>query len=181
MSVVQSEKDLGVWISDTLNWNINTDNIVAKAQKMLGLLYRILRDIDDYTVKRLLYLTWVQPTLEYASPVWSPYKKQNINKIEQVQCRASRLILGHEVDYKSRLEKLNLLPLYIHREIADVVFLLKIIHELVDIPGGFLSWKNTGRSLRNTDDMTLTVPFARTDVFKHSYLVRVTRLWNSLP
>ena len=59
LSVVQSEKDLGVWISDTLNWNIHTDNIVAKAQKMLGLLYRTLRDIDDYTVKRLLYLTWV--------------------------------------------------------------------------------------------------------------------------
>ena len=108
LSVVQSEKDLGVWISDTLNWNIHTDNIVAKAQKMLGLLYRTLRDIDDYTVKRLLYLTWVQPTLEYASPVWSPYKKRNINKIEQVQCRASRLIFGHEVDYKCRLEKHNL-------------------------------------------------------------------------
>jgi hypothetical protein len=132
-------------------------------------------------VKRLLYLTWVRPTLEYASPVWSPYKRRNINKIEKVQRRASRLILGHEVDYKSRLEKLHLLPLYMRREITDLVFLFKIIHELVDIPGGFLSWKNTGRSLRNSDDMTLTVPFARTDVFKHSYFVRVTRLWNLLP
>ena len=181
LSVVQSEKDLGVWISDTLNWNIHTDNIVAKAQKMLGLLYRTSKDIDDNSVKRLLYLTWVRPTLEYASPVWSPYKRRNINKIEKVQRRASRLILGHEVDYKSRLEKLHLLPLYMRREITDLVFLFKIIHELVDIPGGFLSWKNTGRSLRNSDDMTLTVPFARTDVFKHSYFVRVTRLWNLLP
>ena len=126
LSVVQSEKDLGVWISDTLNWNIHTDNIVAKAQKMLGLLYRTLRDIDGYTVKRLLYLTWVRPTVEYASPVWSPYIKRNINKIEQVQHRASRLILGHEVDYKSRLEKLNLLPLYMRREIADVFSSLKL-------------------------------------------------------
>ncbi|CAB3985676.1 Hypothetical predicted protein [Paramuricea clavata] len=83
LSVVQSEKDLGVWISDTLNWNIHTDNIVAKAQKMLGLLYRTLKDIDDNSVKRLLYFTWVRPTLEYASPVWSPYKKRNINKIEK--------------------------------------------------------------------------------------------------
>ena len=64
------------------------------------------------------------------------------------------------------------------REIIDLVFLFKIIHGLVDIPGGFLSWKNTGRCLRNSDDMTLMVPFARTDVFKFSYFVRVTRLWN---
>ena len=88
-SVVQSEKDLGVSISDTLNWNIHTDNIVAKAQKMLGLLYRTSKDIDDISVKCLLYLTWVRPVLEYASPVWSPYKKRNINKIEKVQRRAS--------------------------------------------------------------------------------------------
>ena len=100
-----------------------------------------------------------------------------------MQCRASCLILGHEVNYKSRLEKLNLLPLYMRREIADVVFVLKIIHELVDlvdIPGGFLSWKNTECSLCNTDDMTLTVPFARMDVFKHSYFVRVTQTCQGL-
>ena len=118
----------------------------------------------------------MRSTLEYASPVWSPYKKRNINKIEQVQRRASRLILGHEVDYKSRLEQLQLLPLYMRREIIDLVFLFKIIHGLVDIPGGFLSWKNTGRCLRNSDDMTLMVPFARTDVYTFSYFVRVTRL-----
>ncbi|CAB4010973.1 Hypothetical predicted protein, partial [Paramuricea clavata] len=55
LSVVQSEKDLGVWISDTLNWNIHTDNIVAKAQKMLGLLYRTLKDIDDNNVFKHSY------------------------------------------------------------------------------------------------------------------------------
>ena len=109
LSVVQSEKDLCVWLSNTLNWNTHTDNKVAKAQKMLGLLYRTSRDIDDHTIKCLLYSTWVRSTLEYASPVLSPYKKRNINKIEQVQRRASRLILGHEVDYKSGLEQLQLL------------------------------------------------------------------------
>ena len=62
------------------------------------------------------------------------------------------------------------------REIIDLVFLFKILHGLVDIPGGFLSWKNTGRCLGNSDDMTLMVPFARTDVFKFSYFVRVTCL-----
>ena len=124
LSVDQSEKDLGAWISDTLNWNIHTDNIVAKAQKMLGLLYRTSKDIDDISVKHLLYLTWVRPILEYASPVWSPYKKRNINNIEKVQRSASRLILCHGVDCKSRLEKLLLLPLYMRTEI--LFFVLKL-------------------------------------------------------
>ena len=34
LSLVQSDNDLGVWLSNTLNWNTHTDNIVAKAQKM---------------------------------------------------------------------------------------------------------------------------------------------------
>ena len=68
---IQSEKKLGVLLSITLNWNTHTDNIVAKAQKMLGLLHRTSRDIDNHTVKRLLYSTWVRSTVEYASPVWS--------------------------------------------------------------------------------------------------------------
>ena len=69
LSVVQTEKDFGVWLSNTLNWNTHTDNIVAKAQKMLGLLHRTSRDIDDHTVNRLLYSTWVRSTLEYPSPI----------------------------------------------------------------------------------------------------------------
>ena len=96
-----------------------------------------------------------------------------------MQRRASWLILGHEVDYKSRLQQLQLLPLYMRRKIIDLVFLFKIIHGLVDIPGGFLSSKNTGHCLRNSD-MTLMVPFACTDVFKFSYFANVTRLRNLL-
>ena len=67
------------------------------------------------------------------------------------------------------------------REIADLVFCFKAIHGQVQIPSDLFAWSVTGRCLRTTDDLKLAVPFSRNDVFKHSYFVRITRLWNSLP
>ena len=43
---------------------------------------------NDISTKKLLYIAWVCLRLEYASVVWSPYTKRNINNLEQVQRRA---------------------------------------------------------------------------------------------
>ena len=36
----------------------------------------------------------MRPVLEYASSVWDPSTKENIDKLEQIQKRADRLITG---------------------------------------------------------------------------------------
>ena len=41
----------------------------------------------------------------------------------------------------------------------------------------FRSWI---KLLRNTDHLTLDVPFSKTDVFKNSFCVQICRLWNEL-
>jgi hypothetical protein len=52
-------------------------------------------------VKRNAYTTLVRPSVEYASAVWDPYTRNQINQLEQVQRRAARL---HE--WMLRLRKL---------------------------------------------------------------------------
>ena len=42
------------------------------------------------SVKSLCYIAMVKSTLKYASPVWSPYTKQDINKLERVQHQLAR-------------------------------------------------------------------------------------------
>ena len=71
---------------------------------MLNLLYRTCEDITDIR-------TWMGSHLEYASVVWSPYTKRNITNLEQIERRATRVILGEEYTEYERLSKLNLLPL----------------------------------------------------------------------
>ena len=42
------------------------------------------------TIKAQCYTTLVRPTLEYVSSIWSPSKKDSINKVETVQRQAAR-------------------------------------------------------------------------------------------
>ena len=43
--------------------------------------------------------------MEYASVVWSPHTKRNINSLEQVQCRATKFTLGRDYSEHERLDK----------------------------------------------------------------------------
>ena len=90
------KKDLGVSFSHNLSWNNHVDLISSKAQRMLNVLYRTCSDINDFSTTKLLYIAWVRSRLEYASVVWSPHTKPNINNLEQVQRRATRFILGRD-------------------------------------------------------------------------------------
>ena len=64
---VDVDKDQGVLVSHNLSWNNHL--ISLKAQRMLNVLYRTCKDLNDITTKKLLYITWVRSRLEYASVV----------------------------------------------------------------------------------------------------------------
>ena len=184
LSRVDVEKDLGVLVSHNLSWNNHVDLISSKAQRMLNLLYRtyICRDITDISTKKLLYIAWVRSRLEYASVVWSPNTKCNINNLEQVQRRATRFILGRDYSENERLSKLSLLPLQYRREINDLVFFFKCFKNIYKLNiFNYVSFRSCIKPLRNVDHLTLDVPFSRTDVFKNSFFIRICRLWNELP
>ena len=64
----------------------------------------------------------------YCSPVWCPHFIKDILSTETVQRRATKYILNDfSSDYKSRLTKLNLLPLMMQLEINDIIFLSRIL------------------------------------------------------
>ena len=79
----------GIWISQDLSWFHHAEIISSRAQKMLSLIHRTCKDMNDVRTK-----SWVRSRLEYASVVWPPYTKRNITSLEQIQRRAMRFILG---------------------------------------------------------------------------------------
>ena len=86
---VDSAKYLGVTITSDLNWNKHVNNIANKTNHTLSFLKRNLQ-INDTKLKTTAYQTLVRPQLEYASSVWDPYTKKNIDRFEMVQRRSAR-------------------------------------------------------------------------------------------
>jgi hypothetical protein len=72
---VTNFKDLGVVVSKDLSWSQHINSIVSKANKTLGLIKRICKEVENVKTRRTLYCALVRPKLEYASNVWSPYNK----------------------------------------------------------------------------------------------------------
>ena len=64
-----------------------------------------------YCTVLLEYFTYVQPILEYASTVWSPHIKADINKLEMIQRRAARFVLNNYSRFASVTRMLDALKM----------------------------------------------------------------------
>ena len=85
------QKYLGVYITCTLSWSKQAQEIRKKANRVLGVLQRNLSSCNP-AVKERAYMGLVRPVTEYASVAWSPYTKKDIKCVEAVQRRATRFV-----------------------------------------------------------------------------------------
>ena len=81
-------------------------------------------------LKRQLYLSLVRSHLTYCSQLWRPRLIKDIEILERIQRRATKYIIGNnQMDYKSRLLSLHLLPLMHWLELQDITFLVKCLQQ----------------------------------------------------
>ena len=88
-------KLLGVAVSSDLRWNCHTDTVRRKSIAILGILAKCFRG-GKAKFTRLLYISLVRSKLLYGIPAWFPTTAVNMEKLERVQSRATRLILGYK-------------------------------------------------------------------------------------
>jgi len=96
----------------------------------LHLIKRILPSHASTNLKRQLYLSLVKSHLTYCSQLWRPRLIKDIEILERIQRRAAKYIIGNnQMDYKSRLLSLYLLPLMHWLELQDITFLVKCLQQ----------------------------------------------------
>ena len=75
-----------------------------------------------------LYKTIVRPHLEYCIQAWRPYRKKDIDMLERVQRRATKMIQKlRNISYEMRLKKCGLTTLETRR-LRDQIGVFKILN-----------------------------------------------------
>ena len=98
----------------------------------MGLIWRTLVFLDRRNFN-LLYKSLVRPYTQSGNIAWSPFRKADINLIENMQRRATRFIPEiNKLDYQERLEKLNLSTWAYRGFRGSIVETYKILHGLYD-------------------------------------------------
>lgn len=104
-----SERDLGVIVSVNLKPAEQCIRAANSANRVLGCIKLAFKYLDVLTL-RSLFVALVRPILEYCSVVWSPSYIKDIDCLERVQCRMTKIIPAfRSLPYTKRLEILTFL------------------------------------------------------------------------
>ena len=121
------ERNLRVLIDSQLEFVKHIQTIVARANRVLGLI-KVSFKFMNKPMFLNLYVALVQPLLEYCVQVWSSYKRKHICLLEGVQRRATKLVPQlKKLNYDERLEFLGLKRLVDRRIRGDMIETYKII------------------------------------------------------
>ena len=174
-----SARDLGVQVSSDLRPRKQCIIARNKANRTLGFIRRSVTNRSPEVILKL-YLSLVRPHLDYAAQFWSPYYRKDIESLEAVQRRMTKMVEGmRNIPYKERLKRLNLHSLERRRVRGDLIEVFKWvkginegnIKQVID-----LSKQNRTRS----NGFKLEKLRFRTNIGKNWFTNRVVNDWNSL-
>ena len=172
LHMVKQFKYLGVTFSSDATWSAHIISVCLRARRLIGMLYRKLYCYADTPSLLKLYLTTVRPHLEYASSVWDPYLKKDIEAIERVQKFGLKVCLKNwHCSYDNLLNIANIPTLASRRQQLKLGQLFNIINGYSVFPDSpaarsvspYLS------SIRSTNSATLTQNFAHTTLFQNYF------------
>jgi hypothetical protein len=179
LTTTEAERDLGVTITSDIKWHVHANNITSKANSILGWMRSAFMCRDENLWKKL-YTTYIRPHLEFAAPAWNVYNRQDIDRIERVQQRATKV--SHNLkqhSYPDRLKVLELTTLETRRTRGDCIQAYKIQTDR-DIVDWHVQPLVSDHALGHRPRLRREI-VSSCQQRHHFFTNRIVNNWNSLP
>ena len=133
-----------------------------------------------------LFMTYIRPKVEYCTPVWSPYLVKDIDKVENIQRRYTKIAFKKcnisFTNYEDRLNKIGLLKLQERRKYFDMILLYKIFNGTSDISfDDHFTFVQPIYSLRSHSLKIICKHRFSSMQGRNSFFSRAPLVWNKLP
>ena len=130
------------------------------------------------------YPSLVRSHLEYAVQAWSPRLKKDIDQLEKVQRRATKLVPEcRTLEYEGRLRFLGLTTLEERRIRGDLIEVFKIMHgfENIDRRKFFQLESEVHSHHTRGHNLKIAHKVCRTSTRRGNFDLRIIDKWNALP
>eukprot|EP00061_Rhincodon_typus_P012874 g38893.t1 len=136
LNSINAQRDIEVHVHSSLKVTAQVDRVVKKAYGMLAFLGRGIEYKSQDVVLLQLYETLVRPHLKYCNWFWLPHYRKNVEALERLQKRFTRMLPSLEgMNYKERLEKLRLFSLEQRTLTGDLIEVYKIMRCIDRVDG----------------------------------------------
>ena len=179
LSTTDLEEDLGILISSDLKVTKQCIAAGKKAMRILGYIKWQFPYRDEHIVVPL-YKSLVRPLLEYAVQFWSPDLRKDIQRLERIQARATKLIPKlRNLSYERRLDALDMYSLEMRRLRGQLIQVYKLLHHIDNIE--FEKFFTLSDNVTRNNGYKLNAKRFYTRASERFFSNSVINQWNALP
>ena len=184
---VESTKLLGVMLDCTLSWSKHIDYILLKMGRAIGVSRKCASFVARPLLRRIVQ-SLVLCHLDYCSMVWSSANSGDLRKLQVVQNRAARLVLG--CSPRSNVSRMHACLSWLtveNRLKCNTLVLFKsvmtakmpvFIHEQIVFSNTMHNHYTRGSS---NGQLELATSKNKNNALMRSFIFRSLSLWNNLP
>lgn len=182
---VESQKLLGIYVENTLNWHCQVNDVCKKLNSKVNLFRRIKYFLNKES-RMLFYNAYLLPIFDYCCNIWGKENKKYICQIYKIQTRICKIILDLPMRKQSEnlYKRLKILPFKKRCIFHSGVQVYKALNNMSPqyIRDLLTISNNQKYNLRSISHGNLISSYKpRTNYFNDTFQFNAMVIWNSIP